>query len=69
MGLNNEPLKDIVEKAIFLENTFLEFEEGSKKQLLSDLEETEIKTTQIFNEMKGIVKNIVNILKKITILI
>jgi len=64
VGLNNEPLKDIVEKAIFLENTFLEFEEGSKKQLLSDLEETEIKTTQIFNEMKGIVKNIVNILKK-----
>ena len=64
VGQNNEPLKDIVEKAFFLENTFLEFEERSKKQLLSDLEENEIKTTQIFNEMKGIVKNIVNILKK-----
>ena len=64
VGLNNEPLKDIVEKAIFLENTFLEFEEGSKKQLLSDLEKTEIKITQIFNEMKGIVKKIVIILKK-----
>ena len=64
VGQNNEPLKDIVEKAFFLENTFLEFEERSKKQLISDLEENEIKTTQIFNEMKGIVKNIVNILKK-----
>ena len=64
VGLSNEPLKDIIEKAMFLENTFLDFEEGSKKQLLNDLEETEIKTTQIFNEMKGIVKNIVNILKK-----
>lgn len=63
MGLNNEPLKDSIEKAIFLENTFLEFEEGSKKQLLNDLEENEIKTTQIFNEMKSIVKNTVNILK------
>ena len=64
VGLSSEPLKDIIEKAIFLENTFLEFEEGTKKQLLNDLEETEIKTTKIFNEMKDIVKNIVNILKK-----
>ena len=31
---------------------------------MNDLEETEIKTTKIFNEMKDIVKNIVNILKK-----
>jgi len=64
IGLNNEPLQDNVEKAIFLEKTFLDFEEDNKKQLLNDLHEMEIKTTQIFNEMKNIVKDIVNVLKK-----
>jgi hypothetical protein len=64
LGLNNEPLKDNIEKAIFLEKTFLDFEEDNKKQLLNDLHEMEIKTTQIFNEMKNIVKDIVNVLKK-----
>ena len=64
IGLNNEPLQDNIEKAIFLEKTFLDFEEDNKKQLLNDLHEMEIKTTQIFNEMKNIVKDIVNVLKK-----
>ena len=64
LGLNNEPLKDNIEKAIFLEKTFLDFEEDNKKQLLNDLHDMEIKTTQIFNEMKNIVKDIVNVLKK-----
>ena len=64
LGLNNEPLKDNIEKAIFLEKTFLDFEEDNKKQLLNDLHEMEIKTNQIFNEMKNIVKDIVNVLKK-----
>lgn len=64
IGLNNEPLKDNVEKAKFLEKTFLDFEEDNKNQLLNDLHEMETNTTKIFNEMKNIVKDIVNVLKK-----
>ena len=36
------------------------FEEDTKKQLLNNFQEMEKKTTEIFNEMKGIVKNIVS---------
>ena len=64
LGLNKEPLKDIILKADFLEKTFLVFEEGTKNQLLNDFQDMEKKTTEIFNEMKDIVKNIVDILKE-----
>ena len=64
LGLNDDLLQDKIEQAIFLERTFLDFEEGSKRQLLNDLQEMEIKTTGIFNQMKDIVKDIVNILKE-----
>lgn len=63
LGINERPLKDNIEQAKFLEKTFLVFEEDIKKQLLNDFQEMEKKTTSIFNEMKNIVKNIVDILR------
>ena len=64
LGINDKLLKDNIEQAIFLEKTFLVFEEDTKKQLLNNFQEMEKKTTEIFNEMKGIVKNIIDILRE-----
>ena len=63
LGLNDEPLKDKIDKTVFLEKTFLDYEEGGKRQLLNDFQDMEIKTTKVFNEMKNIVINIIDILK------
>ena len=62
LGINEKPLKENIEMAKFLEKTFLVFEEDTKKQLLNDFQEMEKKTMAIFNDMKNIVKNIVDIL-------
>ena len=43
LGLNEEPLKNNIEKALFLEKTFFVFEEDTKKQLLNDFQEMEKK--------------------------
>ena len=64
LGINDKLLKDNIEQAIFLEKTFLVFEEDTKKHLLNNFQEMEKKTTEIFNEMKGIVKNIIDILRE-----
>ena len=64
LGIKELPLKDNIENARFLESTFLKFEEDIKKNLLNDLQDMERKTTTIFNEMKNIIKNIVNLLKE-----
>ena len=64
LGINDKLLKDNIEQAIFLEKTFLVFEEDTKKHLLNNFQEMEKKTIEIFNEMKGIVKNIIDILRE-----
>ena len=64
LGIKDKLLKDNIETALFLEKTFLVFEEDTKAQLLNNLQEMEKKTTEIFNEMKGIVKNIIDILRE-----
>ena len=64
LGINENPLKDNIEKALFLEKTFLVFEEDTKKQLLNDLQEMEKQTSETFNKMKEIVKNIIDILRE-----
>ena len=64
LGLNDSPLKNNIEKAKFLEKTFLVFEEDIKKQLLNDFQDMEKKANEIFNKMKSIVKNIVGILRE-----
>ena len=64
LGINDNPLKNNIEKAKFLEKTFLVFEEDIKNQLLNDFQDMEKKTNEIFNKMKSIVKNIVGFLRE-----
>ena len=63
-NLNDESLEETVIKINYLEKTFLDFEEGSKRQFFNDLHEMENKTLKVFDEMKDIVENIIFILNK-----
>ena len=63
-GLTEEPLKDLIFKAYFLEKTFLVFEEDSKTKLFNEFQNMEKRTAEIMKDMKKIVKNIVDILEE-----
>ena len=63
IGLKNDTLETNIEQAKYLEKTFLDFEEGSKEQFFNNVKDMEIKTAEVFNQMKNTVENIIATLK------
>ena len=62
-GLDNEPLNQKIDSILFLERTFLEFEEGQKKNFFNDLKTSEKKIVGVFVQMKKIVEKVIKILE------
>lgn len=61
-GLNKEPLNQNIDTILFLERTFLDFEEGQKINFFKDLKTAEQKIVRVFVEMKKIVEKVIKIL-------
>ena len=62
-GLDKEPLNQKIDSILFLERTFLDFEEGQKKNFFNDLKTAEKKIVGVFVQMKKIVEKVIKMLE------
>ena len=60
--LDKEPLNVNIDSICFLERTFLQFEEGQKKNFFNDLKTAEKKIVGVFVQMKKIVEKVIEML-------